>query len=100
MLRDVPREQLPKEELKPGMMLMMQLPDGNQLPAKIADVGKEVVSIDMNHPLAGKVLNFKIKVADVTSAGNEVTASDEGKSEEMKPEEPKPEEMKDKMKDK
>ncbi len=71
MIRDVPREQLPKAELKPGMMLMMQLPDGNQLPAKIADVGKEIVSIDMNHPLAGKVLNFKIKVADVAPAENQ-----------------------------
>ncbi len=85
MIKDVPREQLPKEDLKPGMMLLMQLPDGNQLPAKIADVGKEVVSIDMNHPLAGKVLNFSIKVTDVTPVQEPAAEAKESDPPEAKP---------------
>jgi len=85
MIKDVPRDQLPKEELKPGMMLLMQLPDGNQMPAKIADVGKESVSLDLNHPLAGKVLNFKIKVVNISQAeAKEKTEEKEAKPEKKK----------------
>lgn len=63
MVKEIPRDKLPKDkELKEGMMLALALPDGNQIPAKIAEVGDSLVKIDLNHPLAGKNLNFKIKV--------------------------------------
>jgi len=65
LIKAVPRDKLPPEELKPGMMLLMQLPDGNQMPAKIKEVGEKEVMLDLNHPLAGKVLNFKLKVAEI-----------------------------------
>jgi FKBP-type peptidyl-prolyl cis-trans isomerase 2 len=65
MMRAVPKEQLPKDqEVKPGMMLAIGLPDGKQIPAKIAAVNDKEVTIDLNHPLAGKVLKFKVKVVD------------------------------------
>ncbi|MFC1691424.1 peptidylprolyl isomerase [Nanoarchaeota archaeon] len=68
MVKQVPKEQLPKDkELKPGMMLVMGLPNGAQLPAKITEVGDDTVTIDINHPLAGKALNFKIKIVDIIS---------------------------------
>ena len=46
-------------------MLVLGTPDGKQIPAKIAEVTKKDVSIDFNHPLAGKNLNFKLKIIDV-----------------------------------
>ena len=68
MIKKVLREQLPKEpEPKKGMMLLVSLPDGNQLPARIKDVVGNEVSIDMNHPLAGKALTFIIKVIGISS---------------------------------
>ena len=63
--KEIPRDQLPKEELKVGMMLVMQLPNGAQMPAKILEVGEEKVKLDLNHPLAGKVLKFNFKVLEV-----------------------------------
>ena len=63
--KDIPKEQLPKQEMEVGMMLVMKLPDGNQFPAKIVDIGEKTVTIDLNHPLAGKALNFKVKVSKV-----------------------------------
>ena len=67
MHKKVPRDQLPKEpEPKVGMMLAVGLPNGMQLPAKIMEVSETDITIDLNHPLAGKVLNFKLKVLDVT----------------------------------
>lgn len=63
LIRSFPRSQFPKEpEAKPGMMLMVGTPDGRKFPAMIKEVGGEEIKIDMNHPLAGKTLNFKIKV--------------------------------------
>ncbi|MBT3323567.1 peptidylprolyl isomerase [archaeon] len=68
MMRKVPRDQLPPEpEPKVGMMLAMALPNGQQLPAKITEVNDSEVTIDLNHPLAGKTLIFKIKIIEISS---------------------------------
>jgi FKBP-type peptidyl-prolyl cis-trans isomerase 2 len=66
LTKKVPKEHLPKDqEVKPGMMLAVGLPNGQQVPAKITDIGEEEITIDLNHPLAGKTLNFKLKLVDV-----------------------------------
>ncbi len=63
LIQKIPREKLPSNvDIKPGMMLGLQTPDGQQLPARVADVNEKEVTIDVNHPLAGKELNFSIKV--------------------------------------
>jgi FKBP-type peptidyl-prolyl cis-trans isomerase 2 len=67
LLKQIPRDQLPEDEkLEVGMMLMLTLPNGMQFTAMVAELDDESVTIDLNHPLAGKKLNFKIKVIDVT----------------------------------
>lgn len=66
LIKKIPKEQLPKDqEVKPGMMLGVGLPNGQQLPATVTEVGEKEITLDMNHPLAGKDLTFKIKVEDV-----------------------------------
>ncbi len=66
LVKEFPRDRLPKEqEPKPGMFLVVGLPNGAQLPARIVDVKGELVKIDLNHPLAGKTLNFKCKVLEI-----------------------------------
>jgi peptidylprolyl isomerase len=66
LVKEFPRDRLPKEqEPKPGMMLVVGLPNGMQLPARIVDVKGEIVKIDLNHPLAGKTLNFKCKIVEI-----------------------------------
>ncbi len=66
LVQKIPKDQLPKEVM-PGMMLMIGLPNGVQIPVKVTDVTDEEVTIDLNHPLAGKALNFKIKIVDISS---------------------------------
>jgi len=66
LLKKIPKEQLPKEpEPKAGMTLLMKTPDGKQFPAKITEVGESEITIDLNHPLAGKTLNFKFKIVGI-----------------------------------
>lgn len=66
--KKVPRAQLPQDqEPKVGMILAVGLPNGMQLPARIVDVTKDTVTIDLNHPLAGKTLHFKLKLLEVAA---------------------------------
>jgi len=72
LAQEVPRDKLPKEpEPKEGMMLVMQTPDGRQMPAKITKVADDKVTIDLNHPLAGKELTFEIKVVGINEPEEE-----------------------------
>lgn len=66
LVQEIPRDKLP-EKLEPqaGMMLMMKAPTGQQIPARITNVADGKVTIDINHPLAGKKLTFEIKVVGV-----------------------------------
>jgi peptidylprolyl isomerase len=65
-MQKVPRSTLPKDpEPKEGMMLTIQTPQGQTFPAKIEKVETDLVTIDFNHPLAGKKLNFEIELVDI-----------------------------------
>ena len=67
MTQTVPRKHLPKDqEPKPGMMLVMGNPSGQQVPAVITEVTAENVVLDMNHPLAGKALTFDIEIVEIS----------------------------------
>lgn len=64
--KKLPKDQFPKElELKPGMTIGLKLPDGRQLPVLISQVSDNEVTIDLNHPLAGKKLKFHLKLLEI-----------------------------------
>jgi FKBP-type peptidyl-prolyl cis-trans isomerase 2 len=66
MLQKVSKDKLPSgQDPAVGMVLGVGLPNGQQMPAKITEVTEKEVTIDLNHPLAGKTLKFKIKVVGV-----------------------------------
>lgn len=67
LIQKIPRDKLPPgQEPKVGMVLGLRTPEGKQIPARITEVNDKEATIDLNHPLAGKNLNFKIKVVDIT----------------------------------
>lgn len=67
LIQKVPKDKLPEgADLKAGMQLAMALPNGQQIPATITEIGDTEVTIDINHPLAGKTLKFKVKVVNVS----------------------------------
>ena len=64
--REFPLTSLPKGmDPQAGMIIQMSTPDGKAFPVKISEVKKDTVLIDMNHPMAGKTLNFNIKIVSV-----------------------------------
>jgi len=65
----VPREQIPAEiPVEVGTQLQMQTPEGQVIPVTVADVSESDVTLDANHPLAGKDLNFEIEVVGIDAA--------------------------------
>ncbi len=66
LVQEIPKNAMPQgQEPKEGMVLAMNSPDGRQFPAKIVDVTKDKIKLDLNHPLAGKKLVFDIEIKDV-----------------------------------
>jgi len=51
-------------QLVPGAQVELASPDGSPMPAVVADVGEEMVRMDLNHFLAGKALEFEIEIHD------------------------------------
>lgn len=66
LFQEVPKSELP-EEITPevGMGLVAKNPDGTERQLRIAEVHKESIVIDANHPLAGKDLIFDLEVVDI-----------------------------------
>lgn len=66
LVQDVPRNQLP-DDIKPevGMPLMSQTPDGQQIRLVITEVKEETITVDANHPLAGKDLTFDLELVEI-----------------------------------
>jgi FKBP-type peptidyl-prolyl cis-trans isomerase 2 len=69
LVKDMPKDcfNSQDEEIKAGMVFLMDLPNGRQIPVRIANVTEEMVTIDLNPPLAGKTLIFQIKILDIAS---------------------------------
>ncbi len=69
---DVPRDQFPKEiPMEVGTELQVQNQAGQPMYARIIQVKDTSVRLDFNHPLAGKELQFSVKVVSVRDATQE-----------------------------
>lgn len=66
MIQNVPRELMPEGvELKAGMVLQGQADDGRVDNFTVVSFTEEVVTLDANHPLAGKSLTFDIELVSI-----------------------------------
>jgi len=71
-VQQVKKEEFPEgANLEAGMEYMAHSPDGKPIAFVIREVHDEEVTIDFNHPLAGKNLNFDVELIDVRDATKE-----------------------------
>ena len=61
------------ENLKPGMIVTARSGDG-QIDLIVTEVGESTVTVDANHPLAGKSLAFEVRVESVRDASEDEIA--------------------------
>ncbi len=66
LIAEVDREDMP-EDLDPevGMRLHLQTADGRSLVVRVTKVTDDTVTLDANHPLAGKTLHFTITLLEI-----------------------------------
>lgn len=71
LVQEVPREAFQGvAEIKPGMQFQGQGPQG-AFEVTVVKVDPQTVTIDGNHPLAGKPLHFAIEIVEVREASEE-----------------------------
>ncbi len=61
-------------EIKPGMQFQAKGPEGQVQIITVKAVTDEGIAIDANHPLAGQVLHFDVKIKEVRAATDEEIA--------------------------
>jgi FKBP-type peptidyl-prolyl cis-trans isomerase SlyD len=72
---DVPREAFPDGvPLVPGTELQLQDKAGHPAYARIQSVSDQVLRLNMNHPLAGRTLDFEVTIAAVRAATEDEVA--------------------------
>ncbi len=73
MVQEAPKNQFEGIELKKGMTLYGQTPDGQTIAVVVKDFDDNKVTIDYNHPLAGVDLTFDVKVVTKREATTDET---------------------------
>jgi len=71
-IQKVKKDQFPEEaKIEVGMTYLANSPDGKQMPFLVSEINDQDITIDFNHPLAGKDLEFDVELLDVRDATSE-----------------------------
>ncbi len=66
--------QFDAQHVQVGAIIPLQNEDGNRFKGVVLEIGDSKVKIDLNHPLAGKTLNFKGEITESREATAEEVA--------------------------
>ena len=65
MVQKVPKNLFKDFTPEKGQQIGLMSKDGRQMMATVVDISAEMVTLDLNHQLAGKNLHFKVKIVSV-----------------------------------
>jgi FKBP-type peptidyl-prolyl cis-trans isomerase SlyD len=68
--KEISKSDVPEEGQKVGAVLSTQGTKGEDVVLRVSEVKDNTVVLDFNHPLAGKTLDFEIKVLDIQPAAD------------------------------
>jgi FKBP-type peptidyl-prolyl cis-trans isomerase SlyD len=75
LIQEVPKEAFQGvDNIEVGMQFEAQTGQGGTVPVTVIAVTDEIVTVDGNHPLAGKNLNFDVSIEEVREASEEELA--------------------------
>jgi FKBP-type peptidyl-prolyl cis-trans isomerase SlyD len=67
--QEFPRDDFPEDlMIEPGMQLMVENEEGDEVPVWVLSVDARRVTLDLNHPLAGEKLHFEVDVVSIRDA--------------------------------
>lgn len=68
-IQEFPRDQFPADvELAEGLVLSFADAQSNEVPGVIQEFDESKVTVDFNHPLAGRDIEFSVRIIDVNPA--------------------------------
>lgn len=68
-IQEITRDQFPDDvTLEPGLMLSFADAQQTELPGVVTGFNDQTVTVDFNHPLAGRDITFAVKIIDVKPA--------------------------------
>lgn len=68
-IQELPRSQFPEDvELEEGLVLSFADAQQTELPGVVSAFDDTTVTVDFNHPLAGREIEFSVKIVDVNPA--------------------------------
>lgn len=68
-IQTVPRTAFPDDlDLKVGASLQATTQDGRQIPLTVVDIADSEVTVDANHPLAGRDLVFDLELVEIVGS--------------------------------
>lgn len=70
LVQRIPRKHFKGAKLAPGMQVVLPTDQG-QRAMTVNKVGMSVVDVDLNHPMAGKTLEFDVEIIEVREASAE-----------------------------
>jgi FKBP-type peptidyl-prolyl cis-trans isomerase SlyD len=74
LFQEIPQSQFPSDvEVKPGMAFEAQGPNGPFM-ITVSKINDDTVTVDLNHPMAGKQLHFDVNVIEVREPSAEELA--------------------------
>lgn len=74
-VQEVPREQFQGvEDIQVGMQFQAQADNGQAMMVAVTAVSDDIITIDANHPLAGKQLTFDVEITEVREGSEEEIA--------------------------
>ena len=72
MIQRVPKKYFQDaKHLKPGMTTVLALKEGGHRAVTVQKVGMSTFDVDLNHPMAGKTLDFAVSIQQVREATEE-----------------------------
>jgi FKBP-type peptidyl-prolyl cis-trans isomerase SlyD len=84
--QEIAKDRVPANGLKIGAVLNGQGAQGQPMQARVHEIKEKTVVLDFNHPMAGKTLNFDVKVVDIQPAPPAAAAKPTAPSAPAKPE--------------
>ncbi|HIJ71303.1 MAG TPA: peptidylprolyl isomerase [Planctomycetes bacterium] len=68
LVAGIDRDKFPKDvEPKVGQKFEIPQPQGQSMVVRVVDVSEQTVTVDGNHPLAGRDLTFELQLLDIAS---------------------------------
>ena len=72
LIRVLPRAEFdPQFDLDPGLIIEFSTDHGETLPGTIVDFDDLCVTVDMNHPLAGQTVRYRVRIVAIESSATE-----------------------------